>query len=78
MISSSAASDGASFLYPALTDTEQQDTHAMVEQYRRTMGRTRILTLLTLATLTTWGFAHSRRGVGKAPKQHRRYRHAHA
>lgn len=78
MISNTAATDGASFLYPALTDTEQQDTHAMVEQYRRTMGRTRVLALLTMATLTTWGFAHSRRGVSKTPARHRRYRHHHA
>jgi hypothetical protein len=77
VIDAASAADGASFLYPALTDTEQQDTHAMVEQYRRTMGRTRILALLTLATLTTWGFAHSRRGATKAVPG-RRKRHAHA
>ena len=79
MISNTAATDGASFLYPALTDVEQQDTHATVEQYRRTMGRTRILALLTTATLITWGIAHSKRGAQKAPaKHHRRYRHSHA
>ena len=79
MIDSSAASDGASFLYPALTDTEQQDTHALVEIYRRAMGRTRILALVAAGAVVSWGIWHSRRESHKPGAKHKRHvrRHAH-
>lgn len=79
MISQTAATDGASFLYPALTDTEQQDTHGLVETYRRAMGRTRILAVVAAGALLSWGVWHSKRGAhAPAKKRRRRRRFAHA
>jgi hypothetical protein len=74
VIDQAAASDGASFLYPALTEVEQQDTHALVETYRRAMGRTRILALIAGGMLLSWGIYHSRRGAQKSPRRVWRHR----
>lgn len=73
MIDSTAATDGASFLYPALTDEERQNTHQLVEVYRRAMGRTRVLALVAGAVVLSWGIWHSRRAATHKPvRRHRR------
>jgi hypothetical protein len=75
VIDAAAATDGASFLYPALTDEERQNTHQLVEVYRRAMGRTRVLALVAGVAVLSWGIWHSRRDAQHKPGRRVRRHH---
>lgn len=44
----------ASFTYPAVTDAELADQDQLVVSYRRSMGKTRIVSSLLIAVSAMW------------------------
>lgn len=51
----------ASAFYPAITDAELSSEDELMVNYRRTMGRYRIMWIVTVGVALAWGFDYVRR-----------------
>lgn len=55
------AQDGATAFYPAVTDRELVNEQELLTNYRRCMGRYRIMWIVTLGLAFSWGVDYVRR-----------------